>query len=140
LDAISTSIASLLHEHYGRASTKVKAYGIADMIVVVVRVEELTPLEKTMVDGGEPESVVAMRGDFARVMAGRYMQVIAHVTGRHVIALLSTAHVDPDIIIEAFFLDRRLVSNVAEGLAEVIHLADVVGVGAKAGQELTSST
>jgi hypothetical protein len=40
--------------------------------------------------------------------------------------LLSQAHIDPDIMLEAFFLDRRLASQVTEGLAEVIDLPDMV--------------
>jgi uncharacterized protein YbcI len=50
LSAISRSIAGLQREHYGRESTKVNAYAINDMIVVVARPKHLTPLEKSMVD------------------------------------------------------------------------------------------
>ena len=122
LAAISRSMAGLQREHYGRESPRVKTYAIKDMIVVVVRSKHLTPLEKSMVDGGEPERVLALRAEFARVMAGRYTHTVERVTGRTVVALLSQAHVDPDIIVEAFFLDRRFGSNVTEGLAEVIDL------------------
>jgi hypothetical protein len=68
LAAVSRSMAGLQREHYGgRESTKVNAYAIKDMIVVVARVKHLTPLEKSMVDGGEPERVLALRAEFARV-------------------------------------------------------------------------
>ena len=120
LAAISRSMAGLQREHYGRESGKVNAYAIKDMIVVVVRLKHLTPLEKSMVDRGEPERVLALRADFARVMAGRYTHTVERVTGRTVVALLSQAHVDPDIIVETFFLDRLFGSRVTEGLAEVI--------------------
>ena len=50
LAAISRSMAGLQREHYGRESTKVSAYAIKDMIVVVVRLKHPTPLEKS--DGG----------------------------------------------------------------------------------------
>ena len=126
LAAISRSMAGLQREHYGRESTKVNAYAISDMIVVVARLKNLTPLEQSMVDGGEPERVLALRAEFARVMAGRFTQTVEQVTGRTVVALLSQAHVDPDIIVEAFFLDRRFGSEVTEGLAEVIDLSEVV--------------
>jgi uncharacterized protein YbcI len=122
LAAISRSMAGLQREHYGRESTSVNAYAIKDMIVVVVRSKRLTPLEKSMVDGGEPERVLALRAEFARVMAGRYTHTVEGVTGRTVVALLSQAHLDPDIIVETFFLDRRFASNVTEGLAEIIDL------------------
>ena len=56
------------------------------------------------------------------VMAERYTQTVEQVTGATVVALLSQAHVDPDIIVEAFFLDQRFGSNVTEGLADVIDL------------------
>ena len=125
LAAISRSMAGLQRENYGRESTKVDAYAIKDMIVVVVRSKRLTPLEKSMVDGGEPERVLALRAEFARAMAGRYTYTVEQVTGRTVVALLSQAHVDPDIIVEAFFLDGQFGSKVTEGLAEVIDLPEV---------------
>jgi uncharacterized protein YbcI len=124
LTAISRSIAGLQRAHYGRESTKVDAYAIKDMIVVVVRSKHLTPLEKSMVDGGEPERVLALRAEFARVMAGRYAHTVEQVTGRTVLALLSQSHVDPDIIVEAFFLDGRFGSKVTGGLGEVIEFPE----------------
>jgi uncharacterized protein YbcI len=124
LAAISRSMAGLQREHYGRESTKVNAYAIKDMIVVVMRLKHLTPLEKSMVDGGEPERVLALRAEFARAMAGRYTHTIEQVTGRTVIALLSQAHVDPDIIVEAFFLDGQFASKITAGLAEIIELPE----------------
>ena len=107
LAAISRSMASLQRQHFGRESTKVNAYAISDMIVVVVRLKHLTPLERSMVDVGEPERVLALRADFARVMAARYRHTVEQVTGRTVVALLSQAHVDPDIMVG--ILPRRTV-------------------------------
>lgn len=127
LAAISTSLAALQREHYGRQSTKVRAYAVEDMIVVVMRPMSSTPLEKTLADGGRPDSVLAMRQEFDRGMAGCYTQTIRDVTGHHVVALLSQSHVDPDITMQTFFLDRRFNPGVAEGLAAVIPLADASG-------------
>ena len=120
LAAISRSMAGLQREHYGRESTNVNTYAMNDMIVVVVRLKHLTPFERSMVAGGEPERVLALRAEFARVMAGRYRHTVEQVTGRTVVALLSQAHVDPDIIVEAFFLDRRFGSKITEDVGEVI--------------------
>ena len=136
LAAISRSMAGLQGEHYGRESTTVNAYAIKDMVVVVIRLKQLTPFERAMVDGGEPERVLALRAEFARVMAGRYTQTVEQITGRTVVALLSQAHIDPDIIVEAFFLDRRFGSKVTEGLAEVIDLPDTVGTRRGGASEL----
>lgn len=85
-----------------------KTYAHDDLIVVVLRGMGLTPLEKTMMDSGDPGRVVDMRHDFQRVMADRYQQTIEELTGRTVVAFLSQAHVAPDITMETFFLDRPL--------------------------------
>jgi uncharacterized protein YbcI len=126
LAAISRSMAGLQREHYGRESTNVNTYAINDMIVVVVRLKHLTPFERSMVDGGEPERVLVLRAEFARVMAGRYRHTVEQVTGRTVVALLSQAHVDPHIIVEAFFLDRRFGSKITEDVGEVIDFPQAV--------------
>jgi uncharacterized protein YbcI len=108
LAAISTSIVAILREHYGRGPMTSKTYALDDIIVVVMRGSGFTPLEKTIMDSGEPDRVVAMREDFQRVMADRYKRTIEALTGRKVLAFLSQAHVEPDITMEIFFIDGPL--------------------------------
>ncbi len=108
LTAISTVIVGLLRDHYGRGPMKAKTYALDDIIVVVLRDSGYSAIEKTMMDSGEPDRVVAMREDFQRVMAPRYTDAIEELTGRTVTAFLSQAHVEPDITMEIFFIDRPL--------------------------------
>jgi len=108
LAAISTRIVAILREHYGRGPMKAKTYALDDIIVVVMRGSGFTPLEKTIMDSGDPGRVVEMRHDFQRVMTKRYSDTIEELTGRHVVAFLSQAHVEPDITIEIFFIDGPL--------------------------------
>jgi uncharacterized protein YbcI len=108
LAAISTSIVGILRDHYGRGPMKAKTYVLDDIIVVVMRGSGFTPLEKTIMESGAPDRVIAMREDFQRVMASRYKETIKELTGRNVVAFLSQAHVDPDITIEIFFVDGAL--------------------------------
>jgi uncharacterized protein YbcI len=108
LAAISTSIVGMLHDHYGRGPMKAKTYALDDIIVVVMRGSGFTALEQTIMDSGDPNRVIAMREDFQRVMADRYKQTIEGLTGRKVLAFLSQAHVEPDITMEIFFVDRPL--------------------------------
>ena len=108
LAAISTSIVSILREHYGRGPMKAKTYVLDDIVVVVMRGSGFTALEQTIMDSGDPDRVIAMREDFQRVMAERYRQVIRELTGRNVVAFLSQAHVEPDITMEIFFVDGPL--------------------------------
>ena len=108
LAAISTHVVAILREHYGRGPMMAKTYALDDIIIVVMRGSGFTPLEKTIMDSGEPDRVIAMREDFQRVMAGRYSETIEKLTGRKVVAFLSQAHVEPDITMEIFFIDTPL--------------------------------
>jgi uncharacterized protein YbcI len=108
LAAISTTIVGILRDHYGRGPMKAKTYALDDIIVCVMRGSGFTPLEQTIMDSGDPERVVDMREDFQRVMADRYKESIEALTGRKVMAFLSQAHVEPDITMEIFFIDRPM--------------------------------
>jgi uncharacterized protein YbcI len=108
LAAISNRIVAILRENYGRGPMNAKTYAHDDLIVVVLRGMGYTPLERTMMDSGDPDRVVEMRHDFQRIMTERYQQTIEELTGRKVLAFLSQAHVEPDITMESFFLDRPL--------------------------------
>jgi len=108
LSAISNSIVAMLRENYGRGPMRAKTYALDDIIVCVLRDSGFSAVEQTMMDSGEPERVVDMREDFQRVMAERYKDVIESLTHRKVVAFLSQAHVEPDITMEVFFVDRPL--------------------------------
>jgi uncharacterized protein YbcI len=123
LSAISTRIVAMLREHYGRGPMRAKTYALDDLIVCVLRGSGFTAIEKTMMDSGEPDRVVAMREDFQRVMAARYKETIEELTDREVVAFISQAHVEPDITLEVFFVDRPL-----EGFGAV-EITDAPGDG-----------
>jgi uncharacterized protein YbcI len=108
LSAISNSIVRILRERYGRGPMKAKTYALDDIIVVVLRAGGFTAAEQTMIDSGEPERVVEMREDFQRVIAQDYKRTIEQLTDRRVLAFLSNAHVEPEITLEVFFVDRPL--------------------------------
>jgi uncharacterized protein YbcI len=108
LEAISTSIVSILRDRYGRGPMNAKTYVRDDIIVVVLRGTGFTPLEQTMMDSGEPDRVarvVDLRHEFQGWMTDRYTETIEELTGRKVLAFLSQAHIEPDITMETFFID-----------------------------------
>jgi uncharacterized protein YbcI len=108
LAEISTRIVAILREHYGRGPKKAKTYAIDDLIVVVMRGSGFTSLEQTIMDSGEPDRIVEMRHDFQLMMTKRFTETIEELTGRKVLAFLSQAHVEPDITMEIFFIDKSL--------------------------------
>jgi uncharacterized protein YbcI len=108
LSAISTASTQLMRASYGRGPIKAKTYALDDMIVCVLRGVGFTPLERTMLDAGHPERVVALREHFQTTIAERYKAMIEELTDRKVAAFLSQAHLEPDLSLEVFFIDRPL--------------------------------
>jgi uncharacterized protein YbcI len=108
LAAISTGIVAILREHYGRGPMRAKTYAVDDLIMVVMRGSGYTPLERTIVAAGGADRVVAMRHDFQGLVAERYKQVIRDLTGCDVLAFLSQAHIEPDLTIEIFLIDKPI--------------------------------
>lgn len=104
LSEITNRIVSLMREHYGRGPIKAKTY-VLDNLIVCVLGNGLTAIERTMIEGGEPDRVLEIRRDFQRMMKTRYSKMIEELTGREVLAFLSQAHVEPDLTVEMFLMD-----------------------------------
>ncbi len=107
LSEITNRIVAFMREHYGRGPIKAKTYVLDNLIVCVLN-DGFTAIERTMMEGGEPERVLEMRRDFQRLMKVRYSEMIEQLTGRKVLAFLSQAHVDPDLTVEMFLMDGPL--------------------------------
>ena len=107
LAEITNRIVALMREHYGRGPIKAKTY-VLDNLIVCVLSDGFTAIERTMMEGGEPDQVLEMRRGFQRVMKERYTEMIETLTGRKVLAFLSQAHVEPDLTIEMFLMDGPL--------------------------------
>jgi uncharacterized protein YbcI len=121
LSEITNRIVSLMREHYGRGPIKAKTYLLDNLIVCVLTDGGFTAIERTMMEGHEPERVLEMRRDFQRVMKVRYTEMIEELTRRKVLAFLSQAHVEPDLTIEMFLMDAPLAGF---GALELVDLGD----------------
>jgi uncharacterized protein YbcI len=107
LAEITNRIVAFMREHYGRGPIKAKTY-VLDNLIVCVLSDGFTAIERTMMEGGEPDRVLEMRRDFQRMMKERYTEMIETLTGRKVLAFLSQAHVEPDLTVEIFLMDGPL--------------------------------
>src|SRR5438477_5945041 len=85
LAEITDRLILLIREHYGRGPLKAKTY-VLDNLIVCVLSDGYIALEKTMMQGGEPQRVLEMRRDFQRLMKTRYSDMIEALTGRKVLA------------------------------------------------------
>jgi uncharacterized protein YbcI len=104
LAEITNRIVAYMREHYGRGPIKAKTY-VLDNLIVCVLSDGFTAIERTMMEAGEPDQVLAMRRGFQRVMKERYSDMVEALTGRKVLAFLSQAHVEPDLTVEMFVMD-----------------------------------
>ncbi len=101
--AISNSVVRLTHKYTGRGPTKARTT-IADDLVVVVMADTMLQAERKLVEYGEEESVLAMRGKFQTAMREDLVDVVEEHTGRKVAAFMSGDHIDPDMGVEVFIL------------------------------------
>ena len=102
--AISHAVVGLLREYTGRGPTKSRTT-IRDNVVLVMLEQTLTKGEESLVNKGRADKVIEIRHEFQEAMREATMAKVADLTGRHVIAMLSANHVNPDIGAEIYVLD-----------------------------------
>ena len=110
LAEITDRLVLLVREHYGRSPVKAKTY-VLDNLVVCVLSDGFIALERTMMENGEPGRVLEMRREYERLMKTRYSEMIEELTGRKVLAFLSQTHLEPDLTVEMFLMDRPLTES-----------------------------
>jgi uncharacterized protein YbcI len=105
--AISTEMARLHSEYYGRGPTKVKTHYSDDLVAVVLQ-ETFTRVERTLIERGEVEAIQQIRRRFQQQMKEEFTAVVEQATGRKVRAFLSETNLAEDVSVEIFLLaDER---------------------------------
>jgi len=102
--AIGNAIARLHREHYGRGATTTRT--IVHRNHVISFLEDIyTPVERTLIEAGEQETVKVTRQAFQMAMRTGFSEAVEEITGRKVIAFMSQVHFDPDLAAEVFVLE-----------------------------------
>jgi uncharacterized protein YbcI len=104
--AISTAVVHMLAETTGKGPTKAKTTLGEDGVFVVLQ-DNLTKGERTMADAGEPETVLEVRKLWQKIMREEMSHKVEELTGRKVVGFMSDNHIDPDLAVEVFILERR---------------------------------
>jgi uncharacterized protein YbcI len=105
--AVTREVIRVQNESHGRGPKK--AFSVHNGNVLVTILEEvLTPAERRLASDGESDAVLQMRSLYQRNMATELKKAIEAITGREVVAVMSDNHLDPDIAVETFILDRPL--------------------------------
>ena len=110
LAGISSGMVRLYREHFGKGPTKAKTYALDDLVICVMR-DGLSPAERTLYEAGRASTVREMRSAYLDAVADSFNSVVEQLTGRRVTAFMSQTNVNPDLMIEVFFLDGPLIEN-----------------------------
>jgi uncharacterized protein YbcI len=104
--AIGNAITRLHREHYGRGATTTRTVFQRDHVVAFLE-DIYTPVERTLIDAGDPETVKETRQAFQMAMREPFSKAVEEITGRKVVAFMSQVHFDPDMAAEIFVLESE---------------------------------
>jgi uncharacterized protein YbcI len=105
LATLSNAIVGLYKEYYGKGPTKARSYLLDDMVLCVLR-GGLTRAEQTLAKSGRIAAVARQRHEFQEAVREDFVATVEAIVGRRVTAFMSTVHVDPDLNVEIFMLER----------------------------------
>jgi uncharacterized protein YbcI len=102
--AVGNAITRMHREHYGRGATTTRT--IYQRNHVVAFLEDIyTPVERTLIDAGNQQTVKDTRQAFQMAMGPAFAAAVEEITGRKVIAFMSQVHFEPDMAAEIFVLE-----------------------------------
>ena len=104
LAAISNEVVGLYRRHYGRGPTRARTVMVEDTVLCRM-LDPYTTSERTLLQRGRVDEVKSMRHAFQEEMRVEFLEIIERLTGRKVVAFISDVHVEPDMVIELFFLE-----------------------------------
>lgn len=105
--AVTREVIRIHVEAIGRGPSR--AYTLHnDNVIFTILEGTLTPGEQRLAANGSAETVRAHKRLFHRVMDGDLRDAISRLTDRQVVAFLSDVHLEPDVAVELFILDRPM--------------------------------
>ena len=103
--AISNAVVKVLRDYTGRGPTRARTTIGRDEVMVVMG-DTMTKGERKLADNGRAEHVLRTRHEVQKIMREALCAEVERIMERKVIAFMSDNHVDPDMGVEAFVLER----------------------------------
>ena len=100
---ISTAMVRLHKKYTGRGPVRARTV-VGNGVVVCVLEDTLTHPERTLVDAGNDDQVLAMRRTIQSVLRDEAVAAVEEVTGRDVVSFMSENDINPDVSAEVFVL------------------------------------
>ena len=111
--AVASAVVRRHKSMLGRGPTKAQAFFRHNYIVVVLH-DTLSAAEQTLVAGGEGEAVLDMRRRCQRLMRDELVSAVEELTDCKVDAFMSGNHIEPDMAVEVFVLDRLVPGDLSD--------------------------
>jgi uncharacterized protein YbcI len=91
--------------------------------MIVTRMEDtLTKGERSLANSGKDEMVMDIRRCYQMTMRESLVASVEGLTGRKVIAFMSTNHIEPDMAVEIFVLEPASGDGDGDGKVVELHL------------------
>lgn len=105
--AVTREIVRVHSAHLGRGPDTSFSFHNGRVVVTVLQ-DVMTQAERSLASNGEGDAVLALRNLFHRTMAPEMKKKVEDLTGREVVAFMSSNHIDPDMAVGVFVLDGEL--------------------------------
>jgi uncharacterized protein YbcI len=115
--ALTRAVVGIYRDQVGRGPTRAQAFFRDDIVVVLLR-DTLTRGERSLVTRGRPDAVTALRHQIHAAMRDDLVATVQDITGSTVTAAMSQSHIDPDMAVEVFVLDRPVGAERADPVAD----------------------
>ena len=104
--AIANAVVRVVREYTGRGPTSART-AMSGTLVSVLMTDTLTKGERSLVRDGKGDDVLSIRHQYQNTMRRDLVAAVERLTERKVVAFMSANHIDPDMAIEAFVLERE---------------------------------
>lgn len=105
--AVTREVIRVQNESHGRGPKKAYSFHSGNVLITVLE-DVLTPAERRLAGNGESEAVLNMRDLYQKSMEPELRKCIEEITGCKVLAFMCDNHLEPDMAIEVFILDKPL--------------------------------
>ena len=104
-DQIAKELLRIHEDSYGKSAETVEVLISDDAVVVFMDGLELQRAEEFLIESGDPDSVIEVRGRYQRAIEATFRAAIERATGRRVNSFASVTKLDPNYICEIFRLE-----------------------------------
>ncbi len=104
LEAVTDAVVAFHVRYYHRRPTNARTQLLEEDMLACTLTGIYTDVEKTLIELQRRDVVHESRQSFEAAMQDRFIEAVEGLSGRTVLAFISTHHVGPDLAVELFML------------------------------------